>query len=209
MTGPSVMSIDDHDVVQAGLERAVNAAGLSWLGSLSRLEGAAEQIHVLDPDVVLLDLYLGGVEAWATCTEIVQSSPRTAVAVYSSYGNAGLLDQAMRRGARGYLLKSTRLAAIPAAILSLAEGNDYWDPGLLAHWTREFRRAGPPSIFSPQELRVVALIAEGMDNYAIAEQLGISSHTVKYHIAGALRRTGERNRAGLVRRALADHVLPT
>lgn len=204
----SVMAVDDHAVIHGGIEAALaNHDDLCWLGavdSLSQVMAAATETR---PDVVLLDLWVGEQQSWDACRQLCALDDPPVVAIFSGYGNSQLVDRSMRAGALGYVLKSTPPAQLPQIVRDLASNKACWDPELLASWTREFRGRSRPNLFTERELDIVRLIAQGKDNYDIADELHLSTHTIKYHIAKALRRTGETNRAALVRRATKDQVL--
>lgn len=203
-----VMTVDDHAVIHTGLQAALaGQVDLRWLGAVDELDHVVPAVTAAEPDVVLLDLWVGEHQSWDVCRELcaLQNAPN--VAIFSGYGNSQLLDRAMREGALGYILKSAPPERITAGVRDLAGDKACWDPELLAAWTRDYRARSSPRLFTERELEIVRLIAEGKDNYEIAADLHLSTHTVKYHIARALRRTGEANRAALVRRATADQVL--
>lgn len=203
----SILSIDDHEAVSAGLRDIVQSThGLVWCGSVDTLEAAVPAVAHHMPDIVLLDLFVRGERAWGTCADLAQEADGPAVAIYSAHGNAHLLDRARQLGANGYVLKSTPLRDMPKILRGISDSGSWWQPDLYRQWQRACR-TDEVQLFTPRELEIIQLVAEGHDNASVAEALFISPHTVKYHLGKALRRTGEASRSGLVRRALQDHLI--
>ena len=196
----TVYVVDDHDVVQLGLRTMLDATDdLRFLGASSNLAEAVAKVAAVAPDIVILDLFVGREVAWDLCRRLSREATAPAVVIFSGHGNAQLLAHAMDCGARGYLLKDTSLPLLPAALRDVAAGGQWWDPALLREWRKASARH---RLFTEPEIEIIKLIAAGADNFQIAEVLCVSTHTVKYHIAKALKRSGESNRAGLVRRAI-------
>ena len=209
MSRVTVVSLDDHEAISTGLKVLLaEQEGVEFIGATTQAAMLAPMIARLRPDVVLLDLFLGQDPTWLTCREVADTAEGPAVVIYSGYGNAQLLDRAMAAGASGYVLKDTPVADLSSILRTVREGRCYWDPSLHRQW-KSARARARSTIFPERELEIIALIAEGLDNFAIAERLHISHHTVKFHIGKALTRTGEATRAGLVRVAMAEHVVST
>lgn len=195
-----VALVDDHQVVTTGLQQVLAGSEFEYVGASSKLVSAAKLIEQFRPDVVVLDVFVGDDDSWQLCRRLADRG--VVVVMYSGHGNAQLLDRAMASGASGYMLKSMPLERVVEVLRAVRDRGEWWDRQLLTEWTRLKRSGGDAKeLFTDRELDIIKLIAQGLDNFEIAERLHISSHTVKFHIAKALRRTGEANRAGLVRRA--------
>ncbi len=195
-----VALVDDHQVVTTGLQQVLAGSEFEYVGASSKLVSAAQLIEQFRPDVVVLDVFVGDDDSWQLCRRLADRG--VVVVMYSGHGNAQLLDRAMASGASGYMLKSMPLERVVEVLRAVRDRGEWWDRQLLTEWTRLKRSGGDAKeLFTDRELDIIKLIAQGLDNFEIAERLHISSHTVKFHIAKALRRTGEANRAGLVRRA--------
>lgn len=194
-----VAVVDDHEVVAVGVAQALQDAGdFDLVCVRSALTDAASLVSEHAPQIILLDAFLGTSDSFEFCRQLSDAGVR--VIIYSGHGSAQLLDLAMRSGAVGYVLKSMPLAQLPAVLQTVAAGSEWWCPELLTEWSKQ-ARGGGGHLFNDRELEIIALIAEGLDNFQIADRLNVTSHTVKFHIAKALRKSGETNRAGLVRRA--------
>ncbi|MGC0367123.1 two-component system response regulator NreC [Rhodococcus sp. 27YEA15] len=194
-----IFSIDDHEVIHAGLARmAERESDLIFLGAAKDVVVARRESLLLSPDIIMLDLFLREEQSWSLCLYLLTVSPKTKVVFYTGYGNAQLVDRALHMGASGFILKAASMSALPDMIRTVARSGQYIDPELLKEWV-DSRRVPAGVSFNDQELLIVSMISDGMDNYAIAERMNLSFHTVKFHIGKLLKRTGENNRAGLVR----------
>lgn len=190
-------AVDDHDIVLYGVEAmAQREPGLEFCGAAADAETALELVAREEPDVVLLDLRLGKEHSFRLCRELSRLAPAVKIIMFTAFGNEDLLDSALRSGAVGYLLKDASTAGIPEVLRTVQRDGSYFDPriassALLAPIER--------SALTERELAVMRLIAAGKDNHAIAEEVHVSVHMVKVHVAGLLRRFGASNRAELVR----------
>jgi two-component system response regulator DevR len=196
--------IDDHMVVHDGLRAmAAREDDLEFAGAAETPDDGLVLVGKARPDIVLLDLRLGGVNSTDLCASLRERHPEVAILVFSAYGNAELLTQVIRAGAAGYVLKDTNTARLPDILRELSRTGNYFDPriagGLLLS---SVNRPSSPNSFSERELAIVRLIARGENNYDIGEQLSISPHTVKFHVTTMLKRHKLRRRAELVRLAM-------
>lgn len=193
-------SVDDHEIVHAGIERmAERENDFEFVGASTTVSVAEEEITALTPDVVMLDLFIGEDKGWSLCRDVLRSLPSVKVVFYTGYGNAQLVDRAMRLGAAGFILKAASMSALPEMLRTVVRSGQYIDAALLKEWIDARRTPVDTPVFNDQELLILSMIADGLDNYAIGEHMNLSFHTVKFHIGKMLKRTGEPNRAGLVR----------
>ncbi|NMH97507.1 response regulator [Pseudonocardia acidicola] len=201
--------VDDHEIVHDGLRAmAAREDDLEFTGATTSPADAPALIERAGPDVLLLDLRLGEENSTDLCAELTRRFPELTVLVFSAYGNAELLSQAIRAGAAGYVLKDTSTARIPDILRELRRNGSYFDPRIAGRLLR--RSASPsatPEAFGERELEIVRRIARGENNHEIGERLHISPHTVKFHVTTMLRRHELRRRAELVRLAMELHVL--
>ncbi|QSE80311.1 response regulator transcription factor [Rhodococcus koreensis] len=203
-----VFSIDDHEIVHAGLERlAEREPDFVFLGAAASVASAEKDALRCSPDIVMLDLFIGEEQGWSLCRDLLAASPTTKVVFYTGYGNAQLVDRAMLLGASGYILKAASMSALPDMLRTVVRSGQYIDPALLKEWVDARRVTTEKPAFSERELSIVTMIAAGLDNYAIAERMNLTFHTVKFHIGKMLKKTGESNRAGLVRYAKERFLL--
>jgi len=168
----------------------------------------------LDADVVLLDLAIpgGGVDA---CALLRRSRPNARVVVVADADDDADLGGAVRAGARGYLLKDTTPDELVEAVRTVASGSSLLSPAMASRLLDEFavlvrRHEGPPEgagSLSRRELEVLTLVAQGLNNRAIAEQLFISENTVKNHIRNIHEKLQVHSRMEAVVRAVREGVL--
>jgi len=199
--------VDDHEIVHDGLQAmAARQDDLEFAGSATTA-GEAERL-VLDshPDVLLLDMRLAGGNSINTCASLSAAFDDLKIAIFSRYGNSELLTQAIQAGAAGYILKETTTARLPDIIRELAAAGSYFDPRLAGGLLRRSTRGEQPA-FNERELEIVRLIARGLDNHRIGEQVCLSPHTVKFHVTAMLRRHKLHRRTELVRLAMDLHLL--
>jgi two-component system, NarL family, response regulator LiaR len=184
--------IDDHAVVRQGL-RAFLATqpDLLVVGEAASGEEALELVRVQVPDVVLLDLVMPEMDGVETLRHLKQISPHTQVVVLTSYLQDELIFPAIRTGARSYLLKDAGAEAIAEAVRKAARGEVVLHPQVAARLMQEIQGGrhttlNPYLELSEREREVLRLIAVGLSNQQIAEQLVISEGTVKSHVSNLL-----------------------
>jgi two-component system, NarL family, response regulator DevR len=199
MTVATVLIVDDHEVVRAGLRAVLDGAeGLYVVGEAGTADAAVQEALSLKPDVVLLDVRLGerddgsGVTA---CREIRSALPDTRVLMFSSYGESTTVLSALLAGASGYLLKNVGRARLIDALRAISGGESLLDPAVtgpildaLVAVSGGQRQTESP--LSSREKEVLKLIAEGSTNKEIAQALVISEHTARNHVVHILDKLG-------------------
>ena len=183
-----VVLVDDSEVVRIGLRALLGTdPSLEVVGEAGNVATGVETCARLRPDVVLLDLRLPdgtGVEA---CRQIVKRTPDSRVLVLTSNAEGATVDDAIRAGAHGYLLKEIDGRGLTNAIREVAAGKSILDPAITAR-VMQMARGGTGNrdalaSLSPQERRVLALIAEGLTNKEVGAKLGLSEKTVKNYLS--------------------------
>jgi DNA-binding NarL/FixJ family response regulator len=199
-----VLIVDDHEVVRMGLRTALaDVSDLRIVGEAFDADEALEQTAALKPDVILMDVRLGvegdtgGVEA---CRAILSAMPESRVLMFSSYGHRETVLAAILAGAAGYLTKNVRRQELIEALRATARGETLLDPKVAGQVIDELRDVGSAaperaSELTPREREVLVLIATGRTNREIAEQLTISEHTARNHVANILDKLGFSRRA--------------
>jgi two-component system, NarL family, response regulator LiaR len=184
--------IDDHAVVRQGL-RAFLAAqpDLLVVGEAGSGEEALELVAAQVPDVILLDLVMPGMDGIEILRHLKQISPHTQVVALTSYLQDELIFPAVRAGVLSYLLKDAGAEEIAEAVRKAAHGEVVLHPQVAARLMGELQGGrhatlNPYLELSEREREVLRLIAEGMNNQQIAEQLVISEGTVKSHVSNLL-----------------------
>ena len=207
-----IFVVDDHGVVHDGVRAMTEReAGMVFCGGATGGEQALKMLADTSPDVVLLDLRLGSENGFDLCQRLRAQFPDLGILIFSAFGNAELLTQAIRAGANGYVLKDTNTSRLPAIIREFREAGSYFDPrtaGQILIDALDTSTGKPSKQLSERELAIVRHIAQGASNYDIARELNISPHTVKFHITSLLRRFDVRNRAELVKVAMDRQLLP-
>jgi DNA-binding NarL/FixJ family response regulator len=185
-----LLIVDDHEVVRIGLGAVLNLTpGMKVVGQADGKEEAKQMSRRLKPDIVLLDIRLpdgSGVEA---ARDILASCPETKVLFLTSFADDHTVLEAILSGAQGYVLKDISSETLVRAIKTVASGHPLMDPRLTKHTLQFIKNAalsnGPSKrpLLSPQEQRLLPLVAEGLTNKEIAGQLRLSEKTVKNYLA--------------------------
>jgi DNA-binding NarL/FixJ family response regulator len=203
-----VLIADDHPLFRDGLRGLLESVGdLEVVGEAASGETAVSLAHSLQPDVILMDLNMPGLDGIAATHRIVHDSPRSAhVLVVTMYEDDESVFAALRAGARGYLLKGASQAETLRAIRAVANGEAIFGPGVAARVMRYFvapRPAGPQVFpeLTEREQEILQLIGQGCSNEAIAEQLVLSLKTVRNHVSNICGKLQVADRAQAVLRA--------
>ncbi|MFZ5494998.1 MAG: response regulator [Verrucomicrobiota bacterium] len=185
-----VLLVDDSPIIRLGLRSALeDHADISIVGEAGNAAAGLEQLVRLKPDVVMLDLNLPDKSGLFACRDYLKARPATAILILTSSSNARHMRDAIDAGARGYLLKENEGSALAAALRTVARGDSVLDPTMAGQVLSIVRNKGVQSAadklaaLSPQERRVVALLASGLTNKEIGDQLGLTEKTVKNYLA--------------------------
>lgn len=182
--------IDDHEVVRIGLCAVLNLTpGMKVVGQGGRMKEAKKLCHHLKPDLVLLDIRLPDGSGVDAAREILAKCPDTRVLFLTSFADDHTVLEAILSGAQGYILKDIASNALIRAIRTVASGQALIDPRLTKHtveWlSTMYSEPGQSkrSLLSPQEQRLLPLVAKGLTNKEIAHDLRLSEKTVKNYLA--------------------------
>ena len=171
--------IDDHPALRAGVRVALEQTGkIEVVAEASDGERGVEACQRLEPNVVLLDMEMPGMDGIAVAERLRALAVPTRVLAYSAYDDAAYVTAMLQAGAAGYVTKDKPMALVAEAVEAVARGEGRW-----------FVSITPPSTveipISDRELDVVRLMARGRDNNEIADELGISPNTVRNHVSAA------------------------
>ena len=209
---PSLLIADDHPLFRAALRGAavdaVDELQVREAGSLDEVLGILES--GTDIDLVLLDLHMPGNHGLAGLAAIRAQHPGVAVVVVSANDDPRVVRRALDHGAAGYLPKSSGLDELRDAIRAVLACEQGLPPALRAAVSRTRSDSGDADLaarlasLSPQQFRVLTLVAQGLLNKQIADRLDVQERTVKAHLSAIFERLGVRNRtqAGVVLREL-------
>jgi two-component system response regulator DevR len=191
-----LLLVDDHEVVRVGLRTLLGEHHeIKIVGEAETMAQSIRQVVRLKPDVVLMDVRLPDGSGVAACREILASCPATRVLFLTSYADDDSVLAAVVAGAQGYLLKEIDSSALIGAIEAVSEGQSILDPTVTQRalaWIKECGKS-PKAMsgaepLSPQEERVLALVAEGKTNKEIAMSLRLSDKTVKNYLANVFQK---------------------
>lgn len=187
----TVIIADDHGVVREGLRAMLEREGLRVVGEARNGREAIALTKSLLPDVVLLDIRMPDLDGLQALEAIKSACPSSSVIMLTSHANPGYLSQAVAHGAAGFLSKETDPDHIVAAVKAAATGEHLLDPALLraalasavSNSPQAIDRDLPlPNQLTDAEERVLRLVANGLNNDAIATALSLSVNTIKTHI---------------------------
>jgi DNA-binding NarL/FixJ family response regulator len=193
----SVFLLDDHEVVRRGLRQLLEAEpDIDIVGEAGTAAHAMARIPALRPDVAILDVRLPDGEGVTVCRDIRAAvQPPPACLMLTSYSDDEALFSAIMAGAAGYMLKQVTGNDLVGAVRTLAAGGSLLDAGVTATVLNRLRNGSEQqdpryTTLSPQERRILDLIAEGMTNRQIASQLYLAEKTVKNYVSSLLHKLG-------------------
>jgi DNA-binding NarL/FixJ family response regulator len=189
-----VLLVDDHAFYRAGLRGMLAAEGLDVLEARSG-PAAVDLVAAAAPDVVLMDLHMPGMSGVEATALVAATVP--VVVLTASADDADVVD-AVRAGARGYLLKDAGIEEIVGSVRAAADGGAWVSPGVAGVLLDRVRASAAdepaPVALSAREREVLRLLAAGMDNAAIARELYLSAGTVRKNVSSILAKLGVENR---------------
>ncbi len=192
------MIVDDHAVLRDGIRYlCLTASDLTLVGEAANGEDALALCYELLPDVVLMDLMMPGMNGIATTRAIREQYPEVKILVLTSFNTQDLLRQAIEAGAHSYVLKDASTEDIINAIRFTYKG------------LTVFPVSSSDVKFTPRQLQVLKLMIKGLNNKQIAKALGLSFHTVRFHVSEILSKLGVSNRTEAVAVALEEKLVET
>ena len=197
-----ILIVDDHELIAEGLAQLLTARGYQVVGSAADGQEGVEKALKLEPDLVLMDIRMPRLDGMAATRLIKAQRPEIKIVMLTTSVEDADLFEAVKSGASGYLLKSTRGAAFIEALQGLEEGIPPFSPGLATQLLREFTRlseqgsagsgesqkleenplSAAPAQLSERQAEVLRLVAAGLTYKEVGAKLSISQETVRYHL---------------------------
>ena len=208
-----ILIADDHAVVRGGLRALLgDAPDLEVVGEAADGDETLSLAASLHPDLVLLDITMPPEDGIRTARRLKAEHPEILVLFLTMHEDEGLLHEALRAGAAGYVIKRAEETEILQAIRAACQGDIYVHPAMtraLLHQpvTTEHRRGPPVETLTRREVEVLRLLAKGNTNRQIASLLGLSIRTVENHRANLMAKLGLASRVELVTYAEEHHLL--
>jgi DNA-binding NarL/FixJ family response regulator len=210
-----VLVADDHAIVREGLCSLLEAAGFSIAGQAKSGREAVEMARSLRPDVILMDIgmpELNGIQATGI---ILRENPRARVLILSAFSDDLHVERVNEVGAAGYLEKQCSVTVLTKAIREVARDHKFVSPAIARrmdarqrkHEEREIRGRVDASRITPREAEVLQLVAEGLLNKQVAEEMRISIKTVEKHRQKVMNKLNIHGTAGLTRYAIEAGVV--
>ena len=178
MANTKCLVVDDHSVVQQGLQLLFgDLDDLDLVGVVQTGEEAIDAVERLQPQVVLMDVRLPGIDGVSALKRIAQNAPGVKTVVFSAYGDKRLLSDAISAGARGYVMKGSPPEDLLRAVRTVTTGKAFVDPSLSPTLLMTQGVAEAP--LSEREREILQLLAEGYHTEEVARRIGLSAETVK------------------------------
>jgi DNA-binding NarL/FixJ family response regulator len=197
---------DDHAVVRAGVRHILQSTpDLIIVAEATNAADAIELARKHTPDLVMLDVSMPGGSGIGACAIIRRDVPHARVLMLSVHDDREYLEESVRAGAHGYLLKDTAATDLRSAVTALLEGRRYFSPSLITEPSEE--PAEPAARITAREREVLTRVATGLTSKQIAGELGISPRTVETHRESLTRKLGITSVAGLTRYAIEHGLL--
>jgi DNA-binding NarL/FixJ family response regulator len=202
-----VAIVDDHPVVADGIAANLRAdPEIEIVATGATAESAIAIARDDAPDVLVLDLELGGRSGLDVIPAVRGASPQTRIVIFSAYAGEERVSSAFERGADSYVLKGTSSDELVAVVRTVAAGGTRIPADVAADLARAARTPRRDRL-TEREREILALLAEGLSNRAAGERLGITERTVKFHVGEILARLGASNRAQAVAIAKARGIV--
>jgi two-component system, NarL family, nitrate/nitrite response regulator NarL len=196
-----VLLIDDHTLFREGLQELLGRRGIETVGAVGDGETGIRLARELEPDVILLDMRMPGMNGLEVLRRLRQGGLRMPVVMLTTSTEEQDLVECLRNGAQGYLLKEMDPGDLVNALEDIMGGKTVVAPQLAQLLARVVQgqtgtdeEPNPFEVLTPRESEILGLLAEGQSNKVIARNLGISDGTVKLHVKAILRKLGVHSR---------------
>ncbi len=203
-----IMLVDDHTVVRSGLSAFLTVnRDLELVGEAENGEQAVVRAGLLQPDVILMDLLMPVMDGVAATAAIKKQHPGIQIIALTSFQEDELVQNALKAGAIGYLMKNVTARELAAAIRAAKEGKMTLSPEAAQALVHASQQPEMAEALTERERDVLKLMVEGLNNAEIADRLVVSLSTVKYHISNILMKLGVDNRVAAVTTAIQKKLV--
>ncbi len=207
-----VLVADDHPLFRDGIVSLLTARDIEVVATTGDGLETVRRARELQPDVVLMDIRMPGLDGIEATRQIKAQSPAPRIVILTAVDDDDTVFEAIKSGADGYMLKSLRSEQFFDLLAGLAQGDAPISPSIATRILRQFARQEQPhdaeEALTEREIEVLALVADGAGNREIAEALFISENTVKYHMRHILGKLHLQNRAQAVAYAMRHRLMP-
>lgn len=200
---------DDHEMLREGLKLLINSQpDMECCGEASDGRMAVERARELLPDIVVMDVSMPELNGLQATKRLKSACPQVKVLTLTRHADDGYLQQLLKAGVSGYVLKQSASTSLLYAIRAIAKGNIYLDPAIAQKVVGTYvgksvsKGAHSPNELSDREQEVMRMIAWGYSNKEIAARLELSVKTVEVHKANGMRKLGMKSRIDIVRYAI-------
>ena len=208
---------DDHRLMLDGIRRALEAApDITVVGEAMTGEEMIELVPKVKPDVVILDMRMPKGDGLSTLSRLKSDHPDLKVIILSMFEEPDDINEALEKGASGYVVKSINPLDLPSTIRQVVDGSVY-HPGVAgavggtgaggSKPRSSTKDAAPPAGLTERELTILRLVAEGLSNLDIASKLYVTEQTVKFHLSNIYRKLGVGNRTEATRYAYRNGLI--
>ena len=207
--------VDDHELVREGVRVMLRGeADFEIVGERENAEDIIEFVSQTRPDVVLLDARLPGVSGPEACRLLSDAHPEVKVIILTVNSDDALVEESVRAGARGYIIKDVERFELKQSIRAVNRGEAVVSPSITSKLLERMRTKSEPSatavdrpILNEKQTLILRLISEGYSNREIATRVHLSENTVKSHLQEIFARLGVRNRVEAAIRAARDGLI--
>lgn len=208
-----IVLADDHPLFRDGIASLLAAWGHEVVGQAGSGDEAVELADRLEPDAILMDVRMPGSTGLEATRRIAGRHPSIAIVMLTVSEDEDDLFEAIKAGARGYLLKNLEARDLRSMLEAVARGEAAISPATAFRIMRELARtpadpADVPTALTAREIDVLGLVTLGLRNKEIAGRLGISENTAKFHLRNILEKLHAESRTELAARALREGLIP-
>ena len=211
----NIVLADDHQVVRKGLKALLSAeVDLSVVGEAGDGLETVQLVERLKPDILVLDLMMSGINGLEVTRQLNKKGVKTGIVILSMHNNEAYVLEALRSGAKAYILKDSPPDELTRAIREVSSGRRYLSSPLteraIAAYTQkaEVKLIDPYEQLTTREREILQLAAQGCTNSEIASRLYISPRTVETHRTNLMRKLGLHNHTQLIQFAIQHGIIP-